>query len=71
MQPCIIQQPEFDKKYKTIVRCDYYAGYLEMLDWINQHSNSSVDVKIDNGVAIYVAFENPDDATIFKIKYSL
>ena len=69
MLPCI-SPPSFDKKYKTIVSCKYYAGYLEMLDWINQHSNKSVDVKFHNDT-IYIGFENYDDAIVFKIKYSL
>jgi hypothetical protein len=63
----------FDKKYKTIVSVKSSLAYVEMLDWVNKNSHGSVDVWFNdtpNGVIIDLAFENQDDALIFKIKYS-
>jgi hypothetical protein len=64
----------FDKKYKVIVSVKSNPTYLEMLDWVNKNSHDSVDVWFNdtpNGIIIDVAFANPDDALIFKIKYSI
>ena len=65
-------QPVFDRKYPTIIKTNYTHNYLEMLDWVNSHSDGSVEVKFNNAYgseAIYIGFENADDATYFKIKY--
>jgi hypothetical protein len=47
-----------------------------MLEWVNANSNGSVEVKVVEIThtfpdTIYIGFENPDDATFFKIKYAL
>jgi hypothetical protein len=49
--------------------------------WLNSNSLGKIDVKIsleslldfENGSVgtVYIAFEDPDDALIFKIKYSI
>lgn len=75
-QPEIHTRPEFDPKYKVVVRCDAGPTYLEMLEWVNKNSAGSVDVKFDIGFgygveAVYLGFEDTDDALIFKIKYSV
>lgn len=62
--------PVFDTKYKTIIKCIYSAEYLTMLEWIDQHSIGLVDVKVPGDGWIYFAFEDPDDALVFKIMYS-
>jgi len=72
----IIPQPKFDKKYKTIIKVNYGPEfhYTETLDWINRNSRNSVDIAVvgegAGPVSIYYAFENSDDALVFKIKYS-
>lgn len=63
----------FDAKYKTIVSVKSNLAYLEMLDWVNSNSHGSVDVWFNDtpdGVIIDLAFEDVDDALIFKIRYS-
>ena len=61
----------FDKKYKLIVKSNQFQYYVDMMDWIDQHSNGNVDVKMFGDGWMYFLFENPDDAIIFKIKYSI
>lgn len=64
----------FDKKYKTIVKCDYSDGYTEMLYWLDENSDKSVDVKFENAYgseSIFVGFENSDDALLFRIRFSI
>lgn len=75
MESLIEEKPKhvFDKKYKTIVSVKSSLAYLEMLDWVNKNSHGSVDAWFNDtptGVIIDIAFENQDDALIFKIKYS-
>jgi len=71
-----IRQPNFDKKYKTIIRLEYGPNfnYLETLDWIDRHSKDSVDIAVTGegagSISIFYAFESSDDALVFKIKYS-
>ena len=64
----------FDKKYTTVVSVRAPFSYLEMLDWVNKNSHGSVDASFNDtpdGMVIDLAFENQDDALIFKIKYSV
>lgn len=66
----------FDKKYKTIVNVKSTAAYTEMLDWVDANSHGAVDVWFNapvllGNVIIDIAFEDPDDALVFKIKYSV
>lgn len=63
--------PKFDKKYQVVVEYHIEQEYVSILDWLNTHSSGSVDIKITEGrgYKMYVAFENPDDALIFKIKF--
>lgn len=63
----------FDKKYKIIIKYNYGPNYTEMLDWVNKNSKGLVDIKFDSNITsctLYLAFEEIDDALIFKIKYS-
>jgi hypothetical protein len=72
-QHCHTTIPDFDKKYKIIVRCDYTDYFYKQVEWVNSNSNKSVDVKIvgpDYAIRdIYFGFEDPDDALVFKIKF--
>lgn len=66
---------QFDKKYRTIVSVKSSPEYMEMLEWVDANSHGSVDVwfnapVLSDTIVIDVAFENLDDALIFKIKYS-
>jgi len=75
MESLIEEKPKhvFDKKYKIIVSVKSSLAYLEMLDWVNKNSHGLVDVWFNdtpNGVIIDIAFTDPDDALVFKIKYS-
>ena len=75
-QPEIDTRPVFDPKYKTVIRCEAGPTYLEMLEWVHKNSSGSVDVKFSIGFgygvdAVYLGFEDTDDALIFKIKYSV
>ena len=47
---------------------------MGMIDWINNNSDGSVDIKfaIEDAIDIvYFGFENEDDALYFKIKYNI
>jgi hypothetical protein len=63
--------PAFDTKYKVVVKYQYEHEYVSIIDWLNNHSSGSVDIKISEGrgYEMFVAFENPDDALVFKIRY--
>lgn len=83
--------PDFDPKFKIVIKLPFPENYAEILDWINNNSEGSVEVqlrkedgsKVDPFIPWYtpaglirsqmmfVAFENEDDATFFKIKYSV
>lgn len=73
----VIQQPVFDSKYKTILEYRYNENYSEMVNWIDFHSNGSVDIKYDGDFqsgcydlkSVFYGFEDPDDALIFRIKF--
>jgi len=77
-QPCPTS-PDFERKYKIIVRCDWPESYPEMIDWLDKNSSGLVSIKSNGTVdlnslesrsqALYIGFENPDDALFFKIKY--
>ena len=66
-----IVRPEFDKKYQVVVEYQLQDEYVSIIDWLNTNSFGSVDIKIveGRGYAMYVAFEDPADALIFKIRY--
>lgn len=78
-QRVVQNAPVFDKKYKIILECKYDERAYDMLEWVNKFSNGAVDVK--NKVKstepqtiqlmAYFAFEDLDDALIFRIKYSI
>lgn len=68
--PCTtVQTPNFDKKYKIVICCRNDFSLYEKMEWLN-HSKHSVDFKIEED-NVYFAFENADDALVFKIKYSV
>ena len=65
----------FDRKYKIVVRVKSTPNYMEMLEWVNSNSHGAVDVwfnapVLSDNIMIDIAFENSDDALVFKIKYS-
>lgn len=70
-----IKIPEFDKKYKIVVRCKYSDDYLEKVEWVNKNSKDLVKIKVCGNfhvlTDIFFGFENIDDALVFKIKYSV
>jgi hypothetical protein len=41
-----------------------------MLHWVDENSKGDVDVRRPGDGWIYFAFEDPDDALVFKIMYS-
>lgn len=68
--------PVFDKKYKTVVEVDHTAHITEMIYWLHENCNGSVDVVyspdvVDEPKKVFFGFENKDDALIFRIKFSL
>ena len=67
--------PKFDKKYKTIVDIGWGgdADYLEKITWLHENIRDGVDLQYGlkyGNRRVYVGFESPDDALVFKIKYS-
>lgn len=63
----------FDSNYTSVIAMDYVHGYYDILDWVNQNSAGSVDVKFENSYGqekIYIAFEREQDALLFKIRFS-
>lgn len=46
---------------------------MSMLEWVNSNSYGAVDVWFHDApvIMIDIAFENIDDALVFKIKYSV
>jgi hypothetical protein len=64
--------PIFDKRYKAVVRKRFTPYYFEMLNWANEHSKGQIAVSVCSETTgdVYFAFENEDDALVFKIKYS-
>lgn len=70
----VTREPVFDSKYKNIIKYPTTKYSYEMLDWINQNSVASVDVKFmfvygGGHTDVYFGFEDESDALIFKIKY--
>jgi hypothetical protein len=75
--------PVFDKKYKIILQFKRDDRYLDMIEWVDKNSNGSVDMKRNFALdqlgpthlaaiqTIFIGFEKEDDATFFKIKYSI
>lgn len=73
----------FDRNYKVIIGNDIGAEYVTALDWINKNTKGNVQVRIfktnkvgDRWVVCssgydkcFFAFENFDDAIMFRIKY--
>jgi hypothetical protein len=67
--------PVFDKKYKIVIKCKFTDEYFKMVDWVNENSQGLVDIRFNAATneidTVFVAFEDLDDALVFKIKYSL
>lgn len=61
--------PAFDEKFKVIMNCGAPDNFIEMLYWLNTHSTGAVSVKSNEHSEMYVGFEKPDDALVFKIKF--
>ena len=61
--------PKFDKIYTTILSFPTTIKDTEKFIWVNDHTfGRAVDVAF-SGSTVYMAFEDPNDALIFKIKY--
>jgi len=62
--------PVFDPRYKAVVFVPPSdTPYYERVDWVsNNTSTRMVDVKFENH-GMYIAFEDENDALIFKIKF--
>jgi len=72
--PLPTRPPEFDKKYKIIIKHKHTLEYHKMLEWVDNNSNGAVEVKLGGELVItdaYFAFEDPDDALVFRIKYEI
>ncbi len=69
--------PYFDKSFKTIITYNVDGNYYHLLDWLNSNSRGKVEIKLSDSmidnftVKAFIGFEYPDDALIFKIKYSI
>ncbi len=76
-QQCLPPQELFDKKFKVIIKTKITNDYFDRLEWVNNHSNGAVEVRVIGvthsleGEDVFFAFVDPDDALIFKIKYSI
>jgi len=64
----------FDEKFRTIIKFPYQQEmYLELLYWLHDNTSGSADVKVlsnHGNVIVFVGFENPEDALVFKIRFS-
>lgn len=82
----------FDSKYTTILKLKNDEYISEKIEWLNNNSIGSIEIKTGiaftnpedsslpwyapaglqrNTLIIYIGFEKDDDATFFKIKYSI
>ena len=73
---------EFERG-RTVVSCELNDRYIEMIDWVDQNSTGDVSVKLCSSTQkddkwyadsqgfdrVFFAFENADDALLFRIKY--
>jgi hypothetical protein len=63
-----LDHPIFDKKYKATVIFPTNTD-VSWMDWVNKNTqNRGVDIQLLND-KVYVAFEDENDALIFKIRY--
>lgn len=81
MSPLLIEPqenlPVFDKKYKSIVVYSQSEKYYEITEWLEKNTAGLVSIKLSDELAffgasnskMYIAFENSDDALLFKIKF--
>ncbi len=81
--PVKLAEDAFDSSYGVLIVSDIKAHHTTVLDWINQNSSGKVQVQIINaqqefGLWVvspggysraFFAFENSDDALVFRIKY--
>lgn len=63
---------DIDPKYKFIVEKSFDERYYEMLEWVNKNSKKGVSILLvdKKDTSLLLAFEDEDDALLFKIKYS-
>lgn len=73
----------FDKSFKVLIDSDILPHHITVLDWINQNSKGNVQVRMfntkqvsnnwvistDGHTRAFFAFEDIDDALVFRIKY--
>lgn len=68
------KHPLFDARFKIVIEHPRDDGYYQLLEWVNSNSHGSVQMAYEadhGGERIFIAFEDPDDALFFKIKYSV
>jgi DNA polymerase III delta prime subunit len=64
--------PVFDKRYQKVIYFQYtdIKSYIEIIDWVNKNTKQSVDIKQSSTLnSFYIAFEDVNDALMFRIKY--
>jgi hypothetical protein len=73
----------FKKPYKILMDCDITSRHVETLDWVNRNTKGNVQVKLLKVQLVgekwavspvgfdraFFAFDNKDDALVFRIKY--
>lgn len=63
-----VSEPVFDRKYKATVIFPTNTD-VSWMDWVNKNTkNRGVDIQLLND-KVYIAFEDENDALIFKIRY--
>ena len=65
-------KPEFDSRYKKVIYYQYIdvKTYIEIIEWTNKNTKYSVDIKQSTTPnSFYIAFEDVNDALMFRIKY--
>ena len=61
---------EFDSRFKVVLTCSVTSEqYPGMLLWLDANSKAGIQIKPLDLSRFCVAFEDADDATLFKIKF--
>lgn len=61
---------KFDSRFKVVLTCSVTSErYPGMLFWLDANSKAGIQIQPLDKSRFCVAFENPDDATLFKIKF--
>jgi hypothetical protein len=61
---------EFEGRFKVVLTCSVTSErYPSMLLWLDANSKAGIQIQPLDKSRFCVAFEDPDDATFFKIKF--